>query len=203
MARVAHVLVVLGGAGEGEGVVASDRVAHDLHERVHVDVVELPLEARLRVRLAHEAPRRRRIEAALEPSLQLLSVKGQEVRALLPLHVDHLDELARSHLVRERGRGVDADVEAGLGEGWRELVLLVGARSGPSHLDEELGGGRCAVDDSPTRGGDHHRHRTVRSECLRRAGRRPLAEEAHGRRLSRIEAACGELLPEQGAVTIA
>ena len=136
---------------------AADGVADDLDERVHVDVVELPLEAGLRVGLAHEAPRRRRVEAALEPALELRAVEREEVRALLPLDVDHLDELARSHLVRERGRRVDADVEARLGERRRELVLLVGSRR------------RCAAPRRGARTGEGRRRRCV----LRARPRRP------------------------------
>ena len=49
VAEVAHVFVVLGVAGEGEGVVAADGVADDLDERHLVLVEELPVQARLRI----------------------------------------------------------------------------------------------------------------------------------------------------------
>ena len=107
VARIAHVLVVLRRAGEREGVVPPDRVADDLDQRIHVHVVELPLQAGLRVRLAHEASRRGRVEASLLARLELAPVEREEVRALLALDVDHLDELTRANLVGERGRGVD------------------------------------------------------------------------------------------------
>ena len=102
---VAHVLVVLGRAGEREGVVAPDGVAHDLHERVHVDVVELALQARARVRVAHQRARRHAVQAALDAALELAAVEGEEVRALPALDVDDLDVLALAHLV---GQGAGA-----------------------------------------------------------------------------------------------
>ena len=52
-------------------------------------------------------------------------MEREEVRALLPLDVDHLDELAGAHLVREGGRRVDTHVESRLGERRRQLLLLV------------------------------------------------------------------------------
>ena len=64
--EVAGVLVVLRRAGEAERVVAPDGVADDLHERVHVLVVELPVQPGHGVRVAHERARRRGVEAALD-----------------------------------------------------------------------------------------------------------------------------------------
>ena len=125
VARVAPVLVVLGRTREAEGVVAADRVADDLDERILVDVVELPLQTWHRVRLAHERARGRRVEPALEPRLELPAMEREEVGALLALDVDHLDELACAHLVGERRRRVDPEVEPRLGEWGRELLLLV------------------------------------------------------------------------------
>ena len=128
MTGVAEVLVVLGLARERERVVAADRVADDLDERLHVEVVELPVQAGLRVGVAHQRPRDGRVESALDAGLQLAGVEGQEVRALLALDVDHLDVLAGADLVALGGRGVDPEVEAGLGERRRQLELLARAR---------------------------------------------------------------------------
>ena len=124
-------------------------------------------------------------------------MEGEEVGALLALDVDHLDELAGAHLVGERGRGVDAEVEPRLGERWRELLLLVAARRRAAHLDEELGRRRRAVDDAPGRSGDDDRHRALRAEGLCRAGGRPLAEQPDRERLGRVEATRAELVREQ------
>ena len=129
-------------------------------------------------------------------------MEGEEVGALLPLDVDHLDELAGAHLVGEGGRRVDADVEPRLGERRRELLLLVGARRHAPHLDEELGGRRSAVDDAAGRRGDDDGHRALGAERLRRARRRPLAEEPDRERLRRVEAARAELVREQAPVAI-
>ena len=65
VAEVAHVLVVLGRAGEAEGVVAADGVAHDLDERLEIVVEELGVESGRGVGVPHQRARRRRVEAAL------------------------------------------------------------------------------------------------------------------------------------------
>ena len=192
MARVALVLVVLGRAGEAERVVAPDRVANDLDQRVLVDVVELPMEAGLRVCLAHERAGRRRVEPAFEPVLELAPVERQEVGALFPLDVDHLDELAGAHLVRESGRRVDAEVETRLGEQRGEFLLLVPPRLDASDLDVELRRGRGSVHDAPRRGCHHDRHGALGPERLRRARRRVGAEEADCPRRGGVEPLGGE-----------
>jgi hypothetical protein len=116
-------------------------------------------------------------------------MERKEVGALLPLDVDHLDELPGANLVREGGRRIDAHVESRLREGRRKLLLLVGARRHAPHLDEELGRRRRAVDDAPGRCGDHHRDCSFRAERLRGPGRRPLAEEPDCERVGRVEPA--------------
>ena len=202
MARVALVLVVLGRARQPERVVATDRVAHDFDQRILVDVVELPLEAGLRVRLPHQRASRRRVEPALEARLELASMEREEVGALLALDVDHLDELTGAHLVGERRGSVDPEVEPWLRERRRELLLLVAARRRATHLDEKLGGRRRAVDDTTCGRGDDDRHSALRTERLRRPGGRPVAEQPHRERFGRIEAARPELVREQAAVAV-
>ena len=111
-------------------VVATDRVADHLHEHVHVEVVELRVQTRLRERVAHQRAGDRGIEPSLDPVLELPTMEGQEVRALLALDVDDLDVLALAHLVGQRGGLVDAEVEPRLGQGRRqqlEAVALDGA----------------------------------------------------------------------------
>ncbi len=181
---------------------AADCVANDLDERVLVDVVELSLQAGHGIRLAHERARGRRVEPALETRLELAAVEGEEVRALLALDVDHLDELSRAHLVGKRGRRVDAEVEARLGERGRELLLLVAPGRRASHLDEELRRRGRTVDDASGRCCDDDRHGALGAERLRGASGRPLAEETNGRRLGRVEAARAELVCEEASVAI-
>ena len=129
-------------------------------------------------------------------------MEGEEVGALLALDVDHLDELACAHLVGERRRRIDPEVEPRLGERRWELLLLVGARGRASHLDEELGRGRRAVDDAPRRCRDDDGHGALRSERLRRSCGRPLAEEPDRERVRGIEAARAELVREQAPVAV-
>ena len=146
--EVAHVLVVLRRARETEGVVAPDRVAHDLDERLEVVVEELRVEARRRIGVPHQRARRGRVEPALLALLQLRRAEGEEVGALPSLHVDHLDVLAGLHLVGERRGAVDLEVEPRLGERVREDGLEVvadGLRA--RDLELEIGGGDPTLDD--------------------------------------------------------
>ena len=136
------------------------------------------------------------------PDSSLPPVEREEVRALLALDVDHLDELARANLVRECGRRIDPDVEPRLGEWGRQLLLLVASRRRAPHLDEELRRRRCAVDDAAGRRGDDDRYGPLGSERLRRSCRRPLAEEADRRGLGRVEPARAELVREKAPVAV-
>ena len=96
VARIPEVLVVLRRAGEREAVVATDRVLNQLDQRVHVDVVALSVQPGRRVGGGHQRPGGGRVEPALDPALELVAVEGEEVRALLSLHVDDLDVLPAS-----------------------------------------------------------------------------------------------------------
>jgi hypothetical protein len=99
MARVAHVLVVLGVAGQRERVMPADRVAHHLHQGAHVLVVELPEQPGLGVGVPRQVARGGGVQAALVSLGEPPRVERQEVGALAALDVDHLDVLARLHLV--------------------------------------------------------------------------------------------------------
>ncbi len=96
-----------------------------------------------------------------------------------------------------------ADVQARLGERRRELVLLVRARRRAADLDEELGRGRGAVDDPPAGRGHDDRHRAVGPERLRRARRRPLAEEPDRRCLRRGRARARRARARAATVAVA
>ena len=180
--EVAGVLVVLRRAGEPERVVAADGVAHDLDQRVLVDVVELPVQAGHRVRVAHDRARGGGVEPALEAALELAGVEGEEVRALTALHVEHLDVLALAHLVGERGGAVDAEVQPRLGQRRRQLDLDERPRRRPPHLDDEVRGRRVSVDDPARRRADLQRGLALGQERLRGAGRRVGPEQPQAAR---------------------
>ncbi len=189
VARVAHVLVVLRRAGQREAVVPADRVLHDLHERIHVHVEALAIQPRLRIGRAHQRPRRRRVQAALDPVLQLARVERQEVRALAPLDVDDLDVLARLDLIGERRRPVDADVEAWLGQRRRELRRRPRERLGAVDLDGDRRGRPAAVDDAAAGRGHDHRRGPVGSELGPLARRGLPTEQVDGAGVVRPQAA--------------
>ena len=129
----------------------------------------------------------RRVEAALDAVFEPPSVEREEVGALLPFDVDHLDELALAHFVGERSRFVDAEVEPGLREGRRKLELTVAAGRRPADLDEEIGWRRRAIDDPACRRRDHDLHLPLGAERVRGTGRGRVLEEPDGARLLRIE----------------
>ena len=194
--EVAGVLVVLRRAGQAERVVAPDGVAHDLHERVHVLVVELPVQPGHGVCVAHERPRRRGVEPALEAPLQLLLVEGEEVRALAALDVEHLDVLALADLVGERRRGVDAEVQPRLGERRRQLDLLRRARDRPADLDVEVRRRDGPVDDATPRRADDEDRVPLGEECHLRARWGVGAEQAGARRVGGLQPASVQLAEE-------
>jgi hypothetical protein len=189
VAGIAHVLVVLRLAGEREHVVAADGVAHDLHERVHVDVVVLAVDAGRRHGGAHQRAGRDAIDPALEPALELVAVEGEEIRALLPAHVDDLDELALAHLVGQRRGAVDAEVEPGLGERRRQLDLVQGPRRRAPDLDHQGRRRRLAVDHAPAGRGDDQHDVALDAERLRGPGLAGGSEQPHGARVVRAQAA--------------
>ena len=178
VARVAEVLVVARGAGEGERVVAADRVLHDLAQRVHVGVEVLRVQADGRVRGAHQRARDLRVQAALDPLVELVGVEGEEVRALAARDVDDLDELALAHLVGERARLVHAEVEPRLGERRRQLGLRARRDLGADQLDDERGRRPVAVDHAAAGRGDDEHRVAAGGELLARAGRPVGAEQA-------------------------
>ena len=194
MARVPHVLVVLRVAGEGERVVPAHRVADHLDEGIHVGVVELPGQPRCRVRVTHQRPRHRGVEAAFDPVVELVPVEREEVRALLALDVDHLDELAGLDLVAASRGPVDPEVQPGFGERRWELDLLRRARPGAVHLDDEVARRGSAVHHPPGRRGHDQHALPVRPERLLGAGGGPLAEEPSRHRPGRVQSAAGEVL---------
>ena len=155
MAEVAHVLVVLGRAGERERVVAADGVADDLDERLEVDWSKnLRVEPGLRVRVAHQRAGRGRVEAALAPGLRACAAwKARKSEHWRPSDVDDLDVLARLHLVGERRwRGRPRKSRRGSASGARQLGLeRRRAASRAADLEQEVGGGHAALDASARR----------------------------------------------------
>ena len=56
------------------------------------------------------------VDPALEPALELVRVEGEEVGALLALHVDDLDVLAGFHHIGRRRCRLDAMILQRIGE---------------------------------------------------------------------------------------
>ena len=180
VARIAEVLVIPREAGETEVVMAPDRVLDDLHQRVLIVVEALAIEAGRRVGRAHQRARRGRIEPSLDPALELASVEGEEVRALLALDVDDLDVLTRLDLVRGGAREADAEVQPRLGERRRQLDVLELPRRRAPDLDQQRGRRPVALDHAAAGSGDDNGRGALGDEALRSAPRRALVEQAQG-----------------------
>ena len=165
VARVAHVLVVLGVAGQRERVVPAHGVAHHLDQRAHVLVEELAGQPRLRVRVTHQVAGGGRVQAPLHAVVEPPRVERQEVRALAALDVDDLDVLAGLDLVRERGRGIHPQVEHGVGQRGRQLGLARRPGLRPPDLEHQVGRRVVRVHGhQPARGRHHRGDRPVRDE---------------------------------------
>ncbi len=76
MARIAHVVIVLGRAGQAEGVVPQAGVLHDLHQRLHILVVVFGHQPGARIGLAHEGSRRGDVKATLDALLEHIGPEG-------------------------------------------------------------------------------------------------------------------------------
>ena len=113
---IADVVVIFGGAGEREGVVAAARVLHHLDQRLHVLVVIFRMQAGHRVARAHQRAGRRHVERMIAPLVQLARRKALEVGALAAVDVDDLEIVAGLHEIGFRGRRMDAQVDDRIGE---------------------------------------------------------------------------------------
>ena len=94
MARITHVVVVARIAGGCEGVVPSDRILHDLHQRLEIAVESLGRQARRRIAAAQQRARDGRVKRQVQPLVDLAGGKGLEIRTLPAGDVDDLDEFS-------------------------------------------------------------------------------------------------------------
>ena len=169
MAGIALVFVVLGEAGETEGIVAQAGVLHHLEQRLEVLVEILRLLAGKRIAEAHQRARGGHVQAALDARIQPGPVESLEVGALAPLDVDDLDPLAGADLVARGGAAVDPPVEARIRQ-----------RLGQDRLARRGGAGRALDKD------DDRRRRVLRVDRHRRTGRRHDRDAGTGRGVRRL-----------------
>jgi hypothetical protein len=116
VAGKAQVVVILAGAGQGEGVVAADGVLHGFEQGLHAGVEVLGVQAGLGVGGAGQGAGHGGVEAPLVTGLQGRGVEGQQVGTLPPVHVDDLDELPGLHREGPGRGGGHADHRQRLGE---------------------------------------------------------------------------------------
>ena len=181
VARVAHVLVVLGVAGQRERVVPADGVPHHLHQRAHVLVEELAEQSRLRVGVPGQVAGRGGVQAALGSVDQLAGAEREEVGALPALDVDHLDVLAGLDLVGADRGDVHPQVEQRIGQRRRQRALLRLPRADPPDLQHQVRGRVVRGHGHRPAGRRHHGGEVpAGGELGPRPGRRPLAEQRHG-----------------------
>ena len=110
VAGVADVVVVLGRAGHGEGVVAAHGVLHDFDQRRHVLVVVLGMQPRHGVGVAHQGAGGGHVQRQLQTLIQFGLREALEVGALLAVHIHNLNVLPGLHSVRLRAGVLDQQV---------------------------------------------------------------------------------------------
>ena len=116
-------------------------------------------------------------------------MKGQEVRALLALHVDDLDVLPLLDLVGERRRLVHAEVEARLGERRRQLQVDLDARLGALDLHDQRRRGQLGLAVALPGRGHHGQDVALGHQGLGGARRAVGPEQAQRAGLRRLQPA--------------
>ncbi len=117
MSKIAHVFVILRGAGEIETVVAPDGVADHLHQRLHVLIEELREQTGAGIGHSHKGAGRGRIQPPLHAPIKLPAIEHEEIGALATGHVDNLDVFPRPNGVTLSGRAGDAKIHSGISQG--------------------------------------------------------------------------------------
>ena len=151
VARIAHVLVEFGVAGERERVVAADRVLHDLDQRLHVLVEAFGRQAGGGIAEAGQAPRRRRVERKLLALVELAGGKALEIGALAAGDVDDLDVFAGADEIGFRRRPVHADVLQRIGERLRQHDAVLRRRAGWRARSSARSAWRCPAPPAASR----------------------------------------------------
>ena len=193
MPRIPHVLVVFRRAGEQEGVVPADRVAHDLHQRRHPRVEIFGVQPGARIGRPHQGAGDGRIEAELLAALEGGGVERQEVRALPSVDVNDLDVVARRHPIGGSGGRPDPQVKLRLRQRRRRYAL---GRSVAFDLDLQVGRrGLLVRVHRAARGNDGAERLSGHLEAALRPGLRVCAEEPEAHDALRIDAAGGERGP--------
>ena len=136
--------------------------------------------------------------------LQLLCVEREEVGALPSLDVDDLDVLPCLHLVRERRRAIDLEVEPGVGEGLGQPRRELLERSRACDLELEIGRRRAALDDVLGCTGCAHddEERPLGAKGRLGAGRRRRPEEHRGTGARRVDAARSDGVDDLGGAVL-
>ena len=142
MTGVAHVVVILRGAGGAEGVVSAAGILDYLDQRLEIDVVEFRVQAGRRVGGADHVPGRGGVQVTFDPLFEQRCVKALEIGAFASLDVDDLDIVAGLDLVRVRGARFDPIIEQRVGERIGHADHALGFLTGLA-MDEyhQVGGG--------------------------------------------------------------
>ncbi|MND80977.1 hypothetical protein D3C80_727610 [compost metagenome] len=194
VAEVALGFVVARGAGEGEGVVAADGVAHHLEHRLQVAVEELAEQPGARIGVAVEGAGDGGVEVDLAASVEAAAVEGDEVRTLPPGDVEHLDVLAGCYHVVACRAGADGELVDQFAERSRQRRRQHAARVGALDQQAQLAGALLAVHRDPAaRGGDDDQQLAAGAERAAETGRGVAVPQA-GRvgQLAAVDVAFGQ-----------
>ena len=102
MAGKVALFITARGAGQAKGVMPAAGVLHHVQERPHVAVKELVEQPGAGIGTPHHRPGGGAVDHQLFAAVETVAAKGGEVRALLALDVDDLDEFALFHLIGHR-----------------------------------------------------------------------------------------------------
>ena len=131
MAGIALVVIIARVAGKAEGIVAADRVANHLYQRLHPLIEGFREQAGKGIALPRHRSRRGDVERVFLTLVELARGEALEVGALAPGDIDDLDILAGANEIGLCRRLIDADVLKRVGErlGQQRFVRRAQARA--------------------------------------------------------------------------
>ena len=109
MPGIALVVVIARETGKPEGIMAPDRIANHLHQRLHLLIEGFGEQAGKRIALSHQRTRRGDIERTFDSLVELSRGKALEVGALATGDVDDLNIFAGSDEIGPGRRPVDTN----------------------------------------------------------------------------------------------
>ena len=190
MAGIADIVVILGRAGQREGIVPAAGVLDHFDQRQHVLIIVFRVQARHRVGVFHQRARGGHVERVLDSLVELARCEALEIGALPTVHIEDLDVVARFHEIGLGGGRMNADVGNRVGQ----RIGKFEPGHALDHRAADIDGQRCRrvlrfeIHD-PAGGRDDGDAVARRGETLRAFRGRLGAEQMHRLRLRQVQTA--------------